>query len=45
MDILEIKDFIIDMGILGDIAKRDLSGKTRKEDDINHLDCYQFLDY
>lgn len=32
-------------GILGDIAKRDLSGKSRKEDDINHLDCYQFLDY
>jgi len=45
MDILEIKDFIIDMGILGDIAKRDLSGKTRKEDDINLLDKDGFKKY
>lgn len=27
------------------MVRRDLSRKSKKEDYINHLDCYQFLDY
>lgn len=33
------------MGILGDIAKRDLSGNKKKENDINHLKMEDFKDY
>ena len=33
------------MGILGDIARRELHGGTRKEDDINLLDRDRFITY
>ena len=32
-------------GILGDIARRDLTGKVKKEDNINNLDMNEFKDY
>lgn len=33
------------MGILGDIARRDLTGNKKKEDDINHLNMENLKDY
>ena len=32
-------------GILGDVAKRDIMGKTRKQDDINRLGIKEFEEY
>ena len=35
----------ISEGILGDMVRRDLTGKVKKEDDINNLDMNEFKDY
>ena len=36
---------MISEGILGDMVRRDLTGKVKKEDDINNLDMNEFKDY
>ena len=45
MDILEIKDFITDMGILGDMVRRDLVGREKKENNVNFFDMGGFKKY